>query len=304
MLVRTSPSTTQNSTEDPSCPLIRLVRPTGTRKNRTIASASARTTVPAHIPLEISCFSSSSSTGIWALAETSRALKPIAIEPPSATTPRMIGSRSTRWRRIAESSGNVLTSISPSAASSGEMPPSLSCSAVGLRTATAQLATPRIITPSSTAWPPTGASRCALRAPPGASSANAPEPLQPEPLRPEPSVPDTPAGASVRTGAAAVIAASGVVGEPAARRPDIALLGGAGLGCVQAALGDAALEALDAAAGVHQLLPARVERVAVRADLDVQRVARRARHELVAARARDVDRTVGGVDLVLHLGTV
>ena len=31
--------------------------------------------------------------------------KPIAIDPPSATTPRMIGSLRTRWRLIAESSG-------------------------------------------------------------------------------------------------------------------------------------------------------------------------------------------------------
>ncbi len=55
-------------------------------------------------------------------------------------------------------SGNVLTSISPSAACPSERPPSLSCSADGLRTATAQWETPRIITPSSTACPPTGGS--------------------------------------------------------------------------------------------------------------------------------------------------
>ena len=64
-----------------------------------------------------------SSGGSCALAETSSARKPIASEPPSATTPRMIGRRRTRWRRIAESSGKVLTSISPSAASSGESRP-------------------------------------------------------------------------------------------------------------------------------------------------------------------------------------
>ena len=45
---------------------------------------------------------------------------------------------------------------------------SCSCSGVGLRTATAQCATPRIITPSSTACPPTGASRWAFSAPPSA----------------------------------------------------------------------------------------------------------------------------------------
>ena len=54
-------------------------------------------------------------------------------------------------RASPESSGKVFTSISPSAASSGERSPSASCSSVGLRTATAQLETPRIITPSSTA---------------------------------------------------------------------------------------------------------------------------------------------------------
>src|SRR5689334_25418721 len=37
----------------------------------------------------------------------------------------------------------------------------MSISPSGLRTATAQVETPRIITPSSTAWPPTGASRTA-----------------------------------------------------------------------------------------------------------------------------------------------
>ena len=55
-----------------------------------------------------------------------------------------------------------------------------------------------------------------------------------------------------------------------------------------AALGHAALEALDAPAAVHELLPAGVERVAVRAHLDVQLVLRRAGDELVAARAAHV----------------
>ena len=50
-----------------------------------------------------------------------------------------------------ETSGSEVTSISPS----------------GLRTATAQVETPRIITPSSTAWPPTGASREATGMPSG-----------------------------------------------------------------------------------------------------------------------------------------
>src|SRR5262249_45618690 len=52
-----------------------------------------------------------------------------------------------------------------------------------------------------------------------------------------------------------------------------------------AGLLEPALEALDPAAGVHELLLARVERVAVRADLDVHLGLRRASHELVAAGA-------------------
>ena len=52
---------------------MRLVSPTGTTKNRPTASASATTTVPNHMPPEISC----SSSGSWALAEMPSALKPI-----------------------------------------------------------------------------------------------------------------------------------------------------------------------------------------------------------------------------------
>src|SRR4051794_29167667 len=53
--------------------------------------------------------------------------------------------------------------------------------------------------------------------------------------------------------------------------------------CELAPLGCAATEPLDAAAGVYELLAARVERVAVGADLDVQLGLRRASRELVAA---------------------
>src|SRR3954464_9871468 len=62
-----------------------------------------------------------------------------------------------------------------------------------------------------------------------------------------------------------------------------------------------ALEALDAAAGVHQLLLARVERVAVGADLDVQLGLGGARLERVPARARDRRELVLGVNVSLHL---
>src|SRR5215211_2221262 len=68
-----------------------------------------------------------------------------------------------------------------------------------------------------------------------------------------------------------------------------------------AAAGGAPAEALNAAAGVHELLLARVERVAVRADLDVQLRLRGTRPELVAAGAAHVRRYVLGVDFLLHL---
>jgi hypothetical protein len=58
----------------------------------------------------------------------------------------------------------------------------------------------------------------------------------------------------------------------------------------------ATLEALDAPAGVDQLLFAGVERVALGAELDVQVVFRRPRVELVAARAVHVGKLIIGVD--------
>jgi len=67
-----------------------------------------------------------------------------------------------------------------------------------------------------------------------------------------------------------------------------------------ALLRGAALEALDTTAGVHQLLAARVERVAVRADLDVELGLRRARRELVAARAPHASLDVLGMNRFLH----
>src|SRR5579862_3055644 len=61
-----------------------------------------------------------------------------------------------------------------------------------------------------------------------------------------------------------------------------------------------ALEALDAAAGVDELLLARVERMALRADLDVQLGLRRAGLERVPARARDRGQDVLGMDAGFH----
>src|SRR6478752_434206 len=105
----------------------------------------------------------------------------------------------------------------------------------GFRTATAQLRGPRIITPSSTAWPPTAC--------------------------------------------------------------DMALGGRA-----RSALGlfEPPLEALHAAARVDELLLAGVERMAVRADLDVQLGARGTRCERVPAAAVHGREDVLGVNVGLH----
>ena len=115
--------------------MIRLVAPTGMTKKSPTASASEKAIVRPHIRPPISSFSPSSSSSSWALAEIARARKPIFSDSASATTPRITGQRRTRWRFAQETIGSEVTSISPS----------------GLRTATAQVETPRIITPSSTA---------------------------------------------------------------------------------------------------------------------------------------------------------
>ena len=135
--------------------------PTGTTKKRPIASSSEKTIVRPQVkPPIASGSSSSSSSASCALAEIASARKPIFSDSASATTPRITGRRSTRWRLAQETSGSEVTSISPSASSGAS-------SGTGLRTATAQVETPRIITPSSTAWPPTGASLEATGMPSG-----------------------------------------------------------------------------------------------------------------------------------------
>src|SRR5438105_1429405 len=63
---------------------------------------------------------------------------------------------------------------------------------------------------------------------------------------------------------------------------------------------EAALEALDPAARIHELVLARVERVAVRADLHVQLGLRGARLERVPAGAGHVREHVVGMDAGLH----
>src|ERR1043166_2148088 len=62
----------------------------------------------------------------------------------------------------------------------------------------------------------------------------------------------------------------------------------------------AALEALDAAARIDELLLARVERVALRADLDVELRLRRAGLERVSAGARHRGDHVLGMDTGFH----
>src|SRR5439155_22469426 len=61
-----------------------------------------------------------------------------------------------------------------------------------------------------------------------------------------------------------------------------------------------ALEALDSATGVDELLLARVEGMARRADLDVQLGLRRPGDELVAARAANGRKDVIGMNLSFH----
>src|SRR4051794_3913775 len=73
-----------------------------------------------------------------------------------------------------------------------------------------------------------------------------------------------------------------------------------GSGFAALALGGPALEPLDASAGVDQLLLARVERVAVRADLHVHVALCRARLERVPARTRHGCFDVVGMNVGLH----
>src|SRR6476646_7624579 len=145
----------------------------------------------------------------------------MARDSPSAITPRTIGSRSRLWRAICDSIERLTCAISP----------------LGVRTATAQLPGPRIITPSRTACPPTV--------------------LMP-----------------ARLAAGAALCALGAL--------------------------EALLEALHPAARVHELLLARVERVAVRADLDVELRLRRSGLERVPAGARHRREDILGMDVGLH----
>src|SRR3954451_15847783 len=266
--VRRTPSTSQNRTDEPSWSLIRLVAPTGTTKNRPMARAIENAIVSPHVKPPIG--SASSSSASWALAEKARARKPILSDSTRATMPRITGMRQTRWRLAHETRGSEVTSTSPS----------------GFRTATAHVETPRIITPSSTAWPPTGASRLATGIPSG--------------IR-----------ASARCGCPSTAGEPSASGGLCARSVTADFIGSAKAapsfpappappGALALAPRSATLEALDPAARIDQLLLAGVEGMARRADLHVQLGLRRARIELVPARAADVGEHVVGMDAGFH----
>src|ERR1700760_4197942 len=123
---------------------------------------------------------------------------------------------------------------------------------------------PRIIPPSSTACPPTGASRLATSLPSG-----------------------------MRSGSPPLLLLEGVVCDACCAEPvsGLTVLPPAG-----PVFGGATLEPLDATTGVDQLLLAGVERGASGVKPHVQVVFRRPRVELVAARAVHVGEGVIGVD--------
>src|SRR6185295_12312364 len=218
-----TPSTIQNEKDPPTFSRL-LVMKIGRMKKSPIATTRLRPSVK---PIAVresppSPSGSVSSPAAWS-AEMASARNPSTRLSARATTPRMIGRRAHR-RPCAH----------------GEMAPSTTWMvSSGRRTATDQWLTPRIITPSMTACPPT-----------------------------------CPAGAA----------------RAARSRLGRRLLAARKL----------ALEALDPAAGVDQLLLARVERVAVAADLHLDLRLGGAGGELRAARAPHVGLDVLGMDVCLQ----
>src|SRR4051812_31406598 len=119
----------------------------GEALKRTSEKPIANTNATTIEAVDSSSVTSSESSSLAAhCADRPRARNPIARESPSATMPRMNGSRSSRCRAATD----VV------ACETCEMRPS------GRRTETAQNRGVRIITPSSTAWPPTGVTGAAL----------------------------------------------------------------------------------------------------------------------------------------------
>src|SRR5262249_19231576 len=187
--MRMAPSTSANHV--PLTGSASVMKPGVSLKSATakpIAITKAKMSAPRGISVSTFELSPSSASSCAAYcAEMASARKPMASDSPSAITPRTIGSRQNQWRACGDEMDCETCAISP----------------CGVRTATAQLPGPRIITPSRTAWPPTLA-----------------------------------------------------IVSPLALRALCAL--------------EPALEPLDATARVQELLLARVERVALRADVDVQ----------------------------------
>src|SRR5262245_57016016 len=221
-----TPSTIQNENDPPMFSRLFVMKIGRTKKSPTATTRLMPSVKPMAVrerpPSPPSPPSSATSPAAWS-AEIASARRPRTRLSARATTPRTIGTRSQR-RPCAQ----------------GEIAPSTTWMvSSGRRTATDQLVTPRIITPSMTAWPPT-----------------------------------CPAGAA-----------------RAARRS---------LGRRLLAARKLALEALDPASGVDQLLLAGVERVAVAADLHLDLRLGGAGGELRAARAPHVGLDVLGMDLCLQ----
>ncbi len=229
--------------ESRSWSLIRLRGgPTGMtrRTGRRRAAARRRWSAPGE-PADLLLFLALRELGVRRFAS---ALKPDLERSASATTPRMTGIRRIRLRLAQETvSGSDVTWMSP----------------LGLAAGDRAGRTPRVITPSSTAWPPTGASPTATGLP----------------------------SASARTGRPRRAPAACGRDPFSDRRGRC--FNGAPLG------GPATKEPLDPAAGVNQLLLARIEGVALRTDAP-----REARPSVelaflqksVAARAMDIRGTL------------
>ena len=152
MPTRTHPSTSQKPSPVPSQPRNRPVSSSGATKNRPMANAMAMTSV---MPISFLPSGATSSSGMPmdSLADCVRALTPMTSDSTRATTPRMTGVLRIGKRTIQLTSGYSCTPMVSS----------------GRRTASDQWFTPRIMTPSITAWPPT----CARRAPRAAWTARA-----------------------------------------------------------------------------------------------------------------------------------
>ena len=265
--VRRIPSTSQNRSEEPSWSLIRLVAPTGTTKNRPTARTSDRAIVTPQVNPPIGSASSPSSGSSWALAEIARARNPIRSDSPSATTPRITGSAEPvalgpRNQRLR---ADLDLAIGLSHRHGPGRDPAHH------HPLEHRLAADRGV--ATRDGHPVGH--------PGVGE-----------LRPAVGARRRP-GAAPRAPSTAVLAAQRIAVAPHVRWPTPG-------GPLASAARGPALEPLDPAAGVHQLLLARVEGMALGADLDMELGRRGARVELVPARAANVREHVVGVDLGLH----